>query len=132
MMAKKIKPRPLQRSRPPGKVRRKSKTTPIGRDGPPSPKGWRDALPIHPAAGPFPLMSPAELKELAEDIKKNGLFDLPKVWRADPDSPLELIDGRNRLDAMEIAFGPGTANAANTRTIGSSVDPYAYVIAANI
>jgi hypothetical protein len=77
-------------------------------------------------------MSPTEVKELAADIKKNGLFDLPKVWREDDDSPWQLLDGRNRLDAMEIACGPGTANIANTRTVDSSVDPYDYVISANI
>jgi hypothetical protein len=34
---------------------------------------WRDVLKIHPACELFPLMSQAELKELGEDIKKNGL-----------------------------------------------------------
>jgi hypothetical protein len=34
---------------------------------------WRQHLKIHPAADLFPLMSESELKELAEDIKKNGL-----------------------------------------------------------
>jgi hypothetical protein len=33
---------------------------------------WHEHLEIHPAAELFPLMSPAELKELADDIKKNG------------------------------------------------------------
>jgi hypothetical protein len=40
------------------------------------PKSWRDVLPVHPAAKMFPLMSetdPAALKELGEDIKRNGL-----------------------------------------------------------
>src|SRR5215469_352563 len=72
------------------------------------PKGWRTTLPIHPAAELFPLMSPAELKELAEDIKKNGLVSPVALWQADPtdpDSPLQLLDGRNRLDAIEIAAG---------------------------
>jgi hypothetical protein len=39
----------------------------------PSPKTWRDVLPIHPAAELFPLMSEAELRELGEDIQANGL-----------------------------------------------------------
>jgi hypothetical protein len=34
---------------------------------------WRDHIKIHPAAELFPLISPAELAELAVDIKKNGL-----------------------------------------------------------
>src|SRR5215813_9299133 len=33
---------------------------------------WRDHLPVHPAADLFPLMSEPELRELGEDIKKNG------------------------------------------------------------
>jgi hypothetical protein len=37
------------------------------------PKGRRDHLPVHPAADLFPLMSEPELRELGEDIKKNGL-----------------------------------------------------------
>jgi hypothetical protein len=35
-------------------------------------KGWRDVLPIHPAAELFPLMAPDELRALGADIKKSG------------------------------------------------------------
>jgi hypothetical protein len=67
---------------------------------------WRDHLPVHPAADLFPLMSESELKELAEDIKKNGLQH-PVVIRSDPDYDwrdhrYQLIDGRNRLDALAL------------------------------
>jgi len=66
---------------------------------------WRDVLPIHPAAELFPLMSPDELKALGEDIhKKNGLLMPVTVWKAQKHFPPQLLDGRNRLDAME-AFG---------------------------
>ena len=34
---------------------------------------WRKHLPVHPAADLFPLMPKSELKEWAEDIRKNGL-----------------------------------------------------------
>jgi ParB-like chromosome segregation protein Spo0J len=69
---------------------------------------WRDVLKIHPACELFPLMSQAELKELGEDIKKNGLVEPIKVFHTkahDPEDDGEfiLVDGRNRLDAMELA-----------------------------
>jgi hypothetical protein len=73
-------------------------------------KPWRECIAIHPAAELFPLMSPDELRELGEDIKKNGL-GLPIVIFAElmvPGEPdpsarhrYSLLDGRNRLDAME-------------------------------
>jgi hypothetical protein len=92
---------------------------------------WRDAIPVHPAAELFPLMSPAELKELAEDIEKNGIINLPVTWQAGPDAPLQVLDGRNRLDAMEEIWGEIDPVRA-TRRIDSSVDPYDYVISVNI
>ena len=61
---------------------------------------WRAHLPVHPAADLFPLMSEAELKELAEDIKANGLIDPIVTWAKDDNL---LLDGRNRLDAMAHA-----------------------------
>lgn len=63
---------------------------------------WRAHLRVHPAAELFPLMSEAELRELAEDIKANNLVDPVVVW-ADDNGDLFLIDGRNRLDAMALA-----------------------------
>src|SRR6266516_435129 len=57
---------------------------------------WRDFLPIHPAANLFPTMSESELRELGEDIKKSGLLAPVILCRG------ELLDGRNRLDAMEM------------------------------
>jgi hypothetical protein len=60
---------------------------------------WRKHLAVHPAADLFPLMSEAELKELADDIKKNGLIDPLVVWKKGG----SLLDGRNRLDAMALA-----------------------------
>ena len=70
---------------------------------------WRDVLPIHPAAELFPRMSADEIAELAADIKKNGL-KLPVVlWSPGysgdgvKDRPRLVLDGINRLDAMELA-----------------------------
>jgi len=57
---------------------------------------WRDHLPVHPAAELFPMMSEAELRELGEDIKANGLRSPIIVYDG------QLLDGRNRLDAMAL------------------------------
>jgi ParB-like chromosome segregation protein Spo0J len=50
---------------------------------------WRDHIKVHPAADLFPMMSEAELKELAESIKKNGM-KVPVVIQRGHDR-----DGRN-------------------------------------
>jgi hypothetical protein len=63
---------------------------------------WRALLPVHPAADLFPLMTEGELKELAEDIKANGLKVPIVTWSSQADG-LSLIDGRNRLDALALA-----------------------------
>jgi hypothetical protein len=74
-------------------------------------KGWRTTLPVHPAAD-LPMMSEAELRELGEDIKKNGLkvpvviiYEGDRASRTDLNdhTKYSLLDGRNRLDAMEAA-----------------------------
>jgi hypothetical protein len=81
-------------------------------------QSWRDSLKIHPAADLFPLMGPDELKEIGKDIEKNGLkrhISQIVLWckgecpshrgRLDPRrvkwEDVELLDGRNRLDALE-------------------------------
>jgi hypothetical protein len=53
---------------------------------------WRALLPVHPAAELFPLISEAELKELASDIWKNGLRAPLVGWAVDGQF---LLDGRN-------------------------------------
>jgi hypothetical protein len=67
---------------------------------------WRDHLVIHPAANLFPAMSEPELRELGEDIEKNGLRSPIILWspgdQQDKDAKVYLLDGRNRLDAMEM------------------------------
>jgi ParB-like chromosome segregation protein Spo0J len=67
-----------------------------------NPKSWRDVLPIHPAAELFPLMTADELKALGEDIRKNGLQQAIIILSQRNGEEL-LLDGRNRLDAMERA-----------------------------
>jgi len=108
-------------------------------------KSWRDGLQIHPAAELFPRMAPDELKVLGEDIVKSGLTSHIALWRPDPKSPVQLLDGRNRLDAIELVTGKpveiGTpsimagdflATGMVTELDGRKVDPWAYVVSANI
>lgn len=61
---------------------------------------WRDLFDIHPAAELFPLMGEDDLKELAKDIEKRGL-EVDPIFITGNDGRLTLVDGRNRLDAME-------------------------------
>jgi hypothetical protein len=60
---------------------------------------WRSVLPVHPAAELFPLMAREDMIALAEDIKKNGLVQ-PVVLTTMDGKPY-VLDGRNRLDALE-------------------------------
>jgi hypothetical protein len=105
---------------------------------------WREVLPIHPAAELFPCMSPDELRALGEDIIKNGLTSQIVLW-SDGKSPTRLLDGRNRLDAIELAtsspamVGPPSVMAGKdflacnkVIVLDKSVDPVVYVISANI
>ena len=98
---------------------------------------WRDFLPVHPAANLFPLMSPEELRKLGEDIDKNGLKLPIALWRAPgSEAPAQLLDGRNRLDAIEAAIGPivsilpyivvdgGRLIGSKVVEAGHTVDPY--------
>ena len=75
---------------------------------------WRDVLPVHRAAELFPVISRDELLALGEDIKKNGLQQpvvLTEIMDEDPDGGFSgtgkycVLDGRNRLDALEF-LGP--------------------------
>lgn len=51
----------------------------------------------HPAAGAFPLMDDLTVRELANDIRKNGQRHPVIV------SGMQIIDGRNRMRACKIA-----------------------------
>lgn len=101
---------------------------------------WRDVLPIHPAAELFPIMGADELRALGEDIKKNGLRS-PIITQDGV-----ILDGRNRLDAMELVGMTVIENGAHrlsddvpweiladeTDDYAEPVDPYGYVVSANI
>jgi hypothetical protein len=88
-------------------------------------------LPIHPAAELFPLMSEPELRELGEDIKANKAQFPIATW-FDPEAKIELlVDGRNRLDAMELVGLP-TVEIISHRSRLTCIDPWAFVVSANI
>jgi len=105
-------------------------------------KSWRDVYPVHPAADLFPMLPEDELMKLGEDIKKNGLKEPVVLWSHDG-GKLDLLDGRNRLDAMELvgidvfskkndADDGGHLDFDLITFAGRSVDPYTYIISKNI
>lgn len=116
---------------------------------------WRDRIEVHPAAALFPMMSGSELDELAADIRENGQRVGVILWT--PERPedvgprkgpkkLFLLDGRNRLEAIERAYDDvdemesavDTALSFDPREGGTATllygdeDPYAAVVSANI
>jgi hypothetical protein len=109
------------------------------------PTSWRDIVKIHPAADLFPLMTADELKALGEDVAKNGLRVPIVLWsKTEYGAPVLLLDGRNRLDAAELA-GVKVFEVRNDKgnridlciphkdLYGSGgVDPYEFVLSANI
>jgi hypothetical protein len=115
---------------------------------------WRDSIPVHPAADFFPLMGDSALRELADDIARHGLRERIKVIERSPRGQdgvyrvshvdQVVIDGRNRLDALELAgvtiFHSGRAGTKLDPDLIDVVrdgldtddDINAYVISANI
>src|SRR5438067_11806676 len=70
-----------------------------------------DFVRVHPAALQFPMISEAEIVELADDIEKNGPQQGLTFWTSQPvpifesgPDELFLLDGRNRLKAMNLIY----------------------------
>ena len=82
--------------------------------------------PVHPAADIFPMLSGAELDELAHDIAENGLREPIWLWRDREDGIEYLLDGRNRKAACEKS---GT-HLATQHYLGK--DPIGFVVSLNI
>jgi len=57
---------------------------------------WKDPKRWHPIAQIFPLMTDADLRDLAEDIRENGLQNPIVV------NDGQLLDGRNRALACAL------------------------------
>jgi hypothetical protein len=96
-----------------------------------APTSWRDGRRVHQAADLFPMMSEAELEELAADIEQHGLRQAID-FQGD-----ELLDGRNRLAAIyrikdETRRRHLLGFVASTKRVMQVSDPIAYVISANV
>ena len=76
--------------------------------------------PIHPFAELFPMMDECELKDLAADIKKNGLRGAITLFDG------KVLDGRNRYLACDLA---GVDPKFREHKDG---DPLAFVLSANL
>ncbi len=86
---------------------------------------------VHPAADIFPMVADDSLASLAESIKANGLrFPLVvrEVPNQDGEIERELIDGRNRLRACEVAGVEPTF----TLFEGSNDDVLAFIADVNL
>jgi hypothetical protein len=112
-------------------------------------KSWRDVLPVHPAAELIPPISADELRVLSKDIKEHGIRIPIMLWAEAPGLRYSLLDGRSRLDAMELAGIKITFNKRGVPDVPciyrygyrdkysiagefTDTDPYAYVISANL
>jgi ParB-like chromosome segregation protein Spo0J len=76
---------------------------------------------IHPAADIFPMMSDEELRELADDIKANGLNHAIVIQDG------TLIDGRNRLAACKLA-----GVTPHYEPLPAGVDARAFILSENV
>jgi ParB-like chromosome segregation protein Spo0J len=79
------------------------------------------AMPVHPMAAMFPMLSEEDLAELAADIAENGV-NHPIVITRDG----TLIDGRNRLAACALA------KVEPPITYFEGSDPAAFIISENV
>jgi hypothetical protein len=75
--------------------------------------------PLHPACSAWPEMSPAELRDLADDIATHGLHDPITLT---PDN--FLLDGRNRAFACVMA-------AVEPKTVVHDGDPWLFSLSRN-
>src|SRR4051794_29764361 len=94
---------------------------------------------VHPAADLFPMMSDAELDELAKDIEENGLVGGALMWlKGHPDGQEALIDGRNRIAAIERIPDEQERERLLSWVLGfknllpDDTDPLAFVVSLNL
>jgi hypothetical protein len=99
-------------------------------------KSWRAWLRVHPAADIFPLMAdtdPGAWDAFVANIK-NGLRE-PAAYIRDNDGPV-LLDGRNRLDALERTGRKITPETLNDQAIfkqlSATLDAVAYIVSENL
>src|SRR5207302_3900280 len=94
---------------------------------------------IHPAALMFSTMSAEELIELGQDIKANGLREKITLLRPKDGGNPQLLDGRNRLGALQAAGLPTHGDDGGLLPELCDIidetegfDPVAFVISKNI
>jgi hypothetical protein len=108
---------------------------------------WRDRIKVHPAAELFPMMSEDELVVLGNDIAENGLQQAIVFWTPGRlgrrPKEVYLLDGQNRLAAIELAFATDARRCAEVidnalyigndgaRLLHGDDDPWAFVASAN-
>lgn len=90
---------------------------------------------IHPAAELFPMMSDAELLELAADMKAHGQRVPMVIERKDPEtgkpySEPKFVDGRNRAKAHELNGTP--MSEWKWEELPAGVNAFDFVLSANI
>jgi hypothetical protein len=88
------------------------------------------------------MLGKEELRELGEDIRKNRLQHRVVLWSPNGTDEAVLLDGRNRLDAMELVGMPvlNKSGGEGWRALNGHLytfhrrkcDPVAYIVAANI
>jgi hypothetical protein len=94
---------------------------------------WRDTYKVHPAADVFPMMTDAELADLGEDIRANGLTSKLTFFVVKPEwGAVELGDGRNRIEALERAGIELTDAHAEFLPGLSEAQKVAFIISKNI
>jgi hypothetical protein len=93
---------------------------------------WRERYQVHPAADCFPMMADDELQNLGEDIRANGLKSPVTFWWPGDDRDKVLIDGRNRLEAMERVGISTELSSHDEAAIMPDEDPVANIISLNI
>jgi hypothetical protein len=108
--------------------------------------GWRDKYKVHPATDVFPMMSDDELKALGEDILARGLREPIKLMYVSRAKQIgentfvqetTLLDGRNRLEAMERVGIDIESCALKYQFVNGSRGPFdldavAHIISLNI
>ena len=89
---------------------------------------WRKQFKVHPAADVFPMMDDDELAKLGEDIKSHGL-KVPIRCYVSAGKQV-LIDGRNRLEAMErVGLSP---KGCEVQQIARPANAVATIIGLNV
>ena len=72
---------------------------------------WRDLIPVHPAARKFELLTGRDRDDFDEDIFRRGIIEPVSLWLS-PEDELFVLDGQNRLDAVERRIGEITVDHA--------------------